>query len=162
MGLEVNMENCTIQCRSLKTPSFCIKWMIPFATACIYLWTYFFIDKSSYVCIISTILLTPVLRQILIGYELHCCHVSDFVVIIELFPCCNCIPTLLQCLRLISGVYWSLIHVAAGHVAGDHLLHGCQIWNVGFVKVCQNFKGAITICCGCTTSVFQKSWFWKS
>ncbi len=68
-----------------------------------------------------TILLTPVLRQILIGYELHCCHVSDFVVIIELFPCCNCIPTLLQCLRLISSVDWSLNHVAAGHVAGDHL-----------------------------------------
>lgn len=45
---------------------------------------------------------------------------------------------------------------------GDHLLHDCQIWNVGFVKVCQVFKGAITICCGCTTSVFQKSWFWKS
>jgi hypothetical protein len=63
-------------------------------------------------------ILTPVLRQILIGYELHCCHVSDFVVIIELFPCCNCIPTLLQCLRLISSVDWSLIHVAHGHVTG--------------------------------------------
>ncbi len=84
-----------------------------------------------------------------------CCY-SRVVSLLQLYS------NIVAILRLISGVHWSLIHVAAGHVTGDHLLHDCQIWNVGFVKVCQVFKGAITICCGCTTSVFQKSWFWKS